>query len=58
MVEYAENIIFKLKERKEKFESLEKDDRSIVSIFGSQEKHHIREQDKKHHMEPNYQSKQ
>lgn len=35
MVEFAENTLFKLKERKEKFESLEKDDRSIVSIFGS-----------------------
>ena len=34
LVEYAENIIFKLKERKEKFESLEKDDRTIISIFG------------------------
>ena len=34
IVEYAENIIFKLKERKEKFESLEKDERTIISIFG------------------------
>ena len=34
VVEYAENIIFKLKERKEKFESLEKDERTIISIFG------------------------
>lgn len=34
LVEYAENIIFKLKDRKEKFESLEKDDRTIISIFG------------------------
>ena len=34
LVEYAENIIFKLKERKEKFESLEKDTRTIISIFG------------------------
>ena len=34
LVEYAENIIFKLKERKEKFESLEKDNRTIISIFG------------------------
>ena len=34
LVEYAENIIFKLKERKEKFESLEKDERTIISIFG------------------------
>lgn len=31
---YAENIIFKLKERKKQFESLEKDDRKIVTIFG------------------------
>ena len=34
LVEYAENTIFKLEERKEKFESLEKDERTIVSIFG------------------------
>ena len=34
LVEYAENIIFKLKERKERFESLEKDERTIISIFG------------------------
>ena len=34
IVEYAENIIFKLKERKERFESLEKDERTIISIFG------------------------
>lgn len=34
LVEYAENIIFKLKDRKEKFESLEKDDRTMISIFG------------------------
>ena len=34
LVEYAENIIFKLKDRKEKFESLEKDERTIISIFG------------------------
>ena len=34
LVEYAENIIFKLKERKEKFECLEKDERTIISIFG------------------------
>lgn len=34
LVEYAEDVIFKLKERKEKFESLEKDDRTIISIFG------------------------
>ena len=34
MIEYAEKIIFELDERKEKFESLEKDNRSIISIFG------------------------
>ncbi len=34
LVEYSENIIFKLKDRKEKFESLEKDERTIISIFG------------------------
>ena len=34
MIEYAEQIIFELEERKQSFESLEKDDRSIVSIFG------------------------
>ena len=34
LVEYAENIIFKLKDRKEQFESIEKDDRTIISIFG------------------------
>ena len=33
-LEYAEDILFKLKERKEEYESLEKDDRKIVSIFG------------------------
>lgn len=33
-LEYAENIIFKLKERKEQYESLEKDNRKIVTIFG------------------------
>ena len=33
-LEYAEDIIFKTKERKQQFESLEKDDRKIVSIFG------------------------
>ena len=33
-LEYAEEIIFKLKERKKQFESLEKDDRKVVSIFG------------------------
>lgn len=34
MIEYAEQIIFELEERKEKFELLEKDNRNIVSIFG------------------------
>lgn len=34
LVEYAENIIFKLKDRKERFEALEKDERTIISIFG------------------------
>ena len=33
-ISYAEDVIFKLKERKNEFESLEKDDRKIVSIFG------------------------
>ena len=33
-LEYAEDIIFKIKERKQKFESLEKDDRKIATIFG------------------------
>lgn len=33
-LEYAEDIIFKIKERKKQFESLEKDNRKIVSIFG------------------------
>jgi hypothetical protein len=33
-LEYAEDIIFKLKERKSQFESLEKDNRKIVTIFG------------------------
>lgn len=33
-LEYAEDIIFKIKERKNQFESLEKDDRKIVTIFG------------------------
>ena len=33
-LEYAEEIIFNIKERKNQFESLEKDDRKIVSIFG------------------------
>ena len=33
-LEYAEEIIFKIKERKQQFESLEKDDRTITSIFG------------------------
>ena len=34
IVNYAEEIIFKLKERKEQFESLEKDNRTITTIFG------------------------
>lgn len=34
IIEYAEDEIFNLNERKEGFESLEKDSRSIVSIFG------------------------
>jgi hypothetical protein len=34
IIEYAEKEIFELKERKEEFESLEKDKRNIVSIFG------------------------
>lgn len=34
LVEYAENIIFKLKDRKECFSSLEKDNRTLISIFG------------------------
>ena len=34
LVEYAEEIIFKLKDRKEQFESLEKDERTLISIFG------------------------
>ena len=33
-LEYAEEIIFKIEERKNQFESLEKDDRIIISIFG------------------------
>ena len=33
-ISYAENVIFKLKERKNGFEALEKDDRKIVTIFG------------------------
>lgn len=33
-LEYAEDIIFKLKERKKQFESLEKDDRKIATIYG------------------------
>ena len=37
LLEYAEDIIFKIKERKEQFESLEKDDRKIVTIFGDVE---------------------
>ena len=34
LVEYVEDEIFNLQERKEQFESLEKDSRSLVSIFG------------------------
>ena len=34
LVEYAENIIFKLNDRKEQFECLEKDERTLISIFG------------------------
>lgn len=34
LIEYAEEKIFELEERKEEFESLEKDSRSIISIFG------------------------
>ena len=33
-LEYAEEIIFNLKERKNEYESLEKDDRKIITIFG------------------------
>ena len=33
-LEYAEEIIFNLKERRNEFESLEKDDRKIITIFG------------------------
>jgi len=33
-LEYAEEIIFKIKDRKDQFESLEKDDRTVTSIFG------------------------
>ena len=33
-IQYAEDTIFKIKERKQQFESLEKDDRKIVTIFG------------------------
>ena len=33
-LEYSEEIIFKLKERKEQFESLERDNRKIITIFG------------------------
>ena len=35
LIDYAENIIFKLKERKKEFESLEIDDRTIITIFGA-----------------------
>ena len=34
VVDYTEKIIFKLKERKEKFECLEKDKRKLITIFG------------------------
>ena len=34
LVEYVEEEIFNLGERKEKFETLERDTRNIVSIFG------------------------
>jgi len=34
LVNYAEETIFKLAERKEKFESLEKDNRKLITIFG------------------------
>ena len=34
VIEYAEDVIFNLEDRKEKFESLEKDDRKIATIFG------------------------
>ena len=34
LVEYVEEEIFNLQERKEQFESLEKDSRNVVSIFG------------------------
>lgn len=33
-LEYAEDIIFKLKERKNQFQSIEKDERKIITIFG------------------------
>lgn len=35
MIDYAEEIIFKLNGRNKMFESLEKDDRTITTIFGS-----------------------
>jgi hypothetical protein len=35
MMAYAEEIIFKLSERKESYTSLEKDERQIITIFGS-----------------------
>ena len=35
MIDYAEETIFKLNGRNKKFESLEKDERTIVTIFGS-----------------------
>lgn len=34
IIEYAEETIFKLDERKEQFNSIKKDSRSVVSIFG------------------------
>lgn len=34
IIEYVEKQIFELEERKEQFESLEKDERNIISIFG------------------------
>lgn len=35
MIEYAEEVIFKLNGRNQLFESLEKDERTITTIFGS-----------------------
>ena len=34
LVNYAEERIYELKERKEEFSSLEKDNRKIITIFG------------------------